>query len=68
MAEKSDVEASFNFAFADTLDAGRTEMNRLLKALPEDAYFCSEDVLAIALLRPFRITVFRSLGTQGSSA
>ncbi|MDV7143341.1 LacI family DNA-binding transcriptional regulator [Tropicimonas sp. TH_r6] len=41
---------SHSFAGAYSFDAGRAEMQRLLKADPAEAYFCGDDVLSIGAL------------------
>ncbi len=44
------VEANFSFAQAYSFEAGRAEMNRLLKMPTAEAYFCGDDVLSIGTL------------------
>ena len=44
------VKHSHSFADAYSFDAGRTEMQRLLNSVPQEAYFCGDDVLSIGAL------------------
>lgn len=44
------IQSSFSYASAYSFDAGRTEMLRLLKSNPQEAYFCGDDVLSIGAL------------------
>jgi DNA-binding LacI/PurR family transcriptional regulator len=44
------ISLSHSFATTYTFDAGRTEMTRLLKTRPAEAYFCGDDVLSIGAL------------------
>lgn len=44
------IEFSYSFASAYSFEAGRREMQRLLKAKPAQAYFCGDDVLSIGAL------------------
>ena len=44
------VRATTSFARAYSFEAGRTEMSRLLKSTPAQAYFCGDDVLSIGAL------------------
>ncbi|WP_187430858.1 Ribose operon repressor [Roseobacter fucihabitans] len=45
-----EIDSSSSFAEAYSFDAGRTEMLRLLKSDPAEAYFCGDDVLSIGVL------------------
>ena len=44
------VTPSISFAGAYSFEAGRAEMARLLRAAPDEAYFCGDDVLSIGAL------------------
>lgn len=44
------IKFSYSFAGAYSFEAGREEMQRLLKAGPVEAYFCGDDVLSIGAL------------------
>lgn len=49
------VSLTKGFASAYSFDAGRTEMLRLMEAVPlPDAYFCGDDVLTIGVLSALR--------------
>ena len=50
LAEHPDVATTVSYANAYTFDAGRAEMERLLKARPAEAYFCGDDVLSVGAL------------------
>ncbi len=50
IGKHKNVELSYSYADNYTFAAGRTEMARLLKAGPADAYFCGDDVLSIGAL------------------
>jgi DNA-binding LacI/PurR family transcriptional regulator len=50
MASHTDIAVSVSYASAYSFDAGRTEMARLLKSSPAEAYFCGDDVLSIGAL------------------
>lgn len=51
LASHSGITVSTSFASAYSFDAGRAEMQRLLKAQPPaEAYFCGDDVLSIGVL------------------
>ena len=41
------IKVNCSFADAYTFEAGRTEMNRLLRKKPAEAYFCGDDILSI---------------------
>lgn len=45
-----EITVTHSFATAYSFDAGRTEMLRLLKEEPAEAYFCGDDVLSIGAL------------------
>lgn len=47
---RSDVTVSASYAEAYTFDAGRAEMQRVLRDNPAEAYFCGDDLLAIGAL------------------
>ncbi len=49
-ADAAGATASHSFAGAYGFEAGRTEMDRLLRAPHAQAYFCADDVLAIGAL------------------
>ncbi len=49
-----DVSATESFAAAYSFDAGRSEMMRLIKAGPAEAYFCGDDVVAVGALSAIR--------------
>jgi DNA-binding LacI/PurR family transcriptional regulator len=64
----SDVAVSHSFAEDYTFDAGRAEMQRLLRADPADAYFCGDDVLSIGALSAIAdagLSVPRDIGIVG---
>ncbi len=44
------MSCSYSFADAYSFNAGRTEMLRLLRGAPAEAYFCGDDVLSIGAL------------------
>ncbi len=44
------INHTHSFAEAYSFEAGRKEMQRLLKSNPQDAYFCGDDVLSIGAL------------------
>lgn len=44
------VKTSFSFADAYSFDAGRREMQRLLRGRHAEAYFCGDDVLSIGAM------------------
>lgn len=44
------IAVSASYASAYTFDAGRAEMQRLLREPPADAYFCGDDLLAVGAL------------------
>lgn len=50
LAAHSGIEVSTSHAEAYSFDAGRIEMQRLLRATPAEAYFCGDDVLSIGAL------------------
>lgn len=50
LAQHANVTATSSFADNYSFDAGRTEMRRLLKDTPAQAYFCGDDVLSIGAL------------------
>ena len=45
-----DIVVSHSFAAGYTFDAGRAEMQRLLRGSPAEAYFCGDDVLSIGAM------------------
>jgi DNA-binding LacI/PurR family transcriptional regulator len=49
-ARRPGLEMTHSFASAYTFDAGRVEMQRLLRDPPAQAYFCGDDVVAIGAL------------------
>lgn len=62
------VTATSSFADAFSFDAGRSEMARLLRANPAEAYFCGDDVLAIGALAAAQeagLSVPGDLGVMG---
>ena len=50
IAAQKNVSCTTSFATAYSFEAGRTEMLRLLKSKPAQAYFCGDDVLSIGAL------------------
>ena len=46
----SNVEMTVSYASNYSFDAGREEMQRLLRSAPAEAYFCGDDVLSIGVL------------------
>jgi len=50
MAKHPEIKMTASFADQYTFEAGRTEMMRLLKDDPAEAYFCGDDVLSIGAL------------------
>jgi len=59
---------SHSFAAAYSFDAGRDEMARLLRAPPQEAYFCGDDVLSIGALSAINdagLKVPRDIGIIG---
>ncbi|SFR06513.1 LacI family DNA-binding transcriptional regulator [Poseidonocella sedimentorum] len=48
------IKVSYSFAGAYSFDAGRSEMLRLLKGQPAEAYFGGDDVLSIGALSAIR--------------
>ncbi len=44
------IEVTCSFADGYTFDAGRAEMQRLLRSTPAEAYFCGDDVLSIGAM------------------
>ncbi len=49
-AAHAGVDVRHSFAPAYSFDAGRDEMDRLLDATPQEAYFCGDDVLSIGAM------------------
>ena len=45
-----DIEMTQSFADAYSFKAGRSEMSRLLKSNPQEAYFCGDDVLSMGAM------------------
>ncbi|MEM6371715.1 MAG: LacI family DNA-binding transcriptional regulator [Pseudomonadota bacterium] len=50
LSQMPDISVRYSFASAYSFDAGRREMQRLLKDTPAQAYFCGDDVLSIGAL------------------
>lgn len=50
IAKHPHVRQNHSFAGAYSFEAGRTEMQRLLKGQLQEAYFCGDDVLSIGVL------------------
>ncbi|MEM1074643.1 MAG: LacI family DNA-binding transcriptional regulator [Pseudomonadota bacterium] len=50
LRDTSGVDYSESHATAYSFDAGRSEMQRLLRCPPAEAYFCGDDVLSIGAL------------------
>ena len=50
MARYPKVKTSYSFADEYSFEAGRAEMQRLLKSDTAEAYFCGDDVLSIGVL------------------
>ncbi|PPB79487.1 DNA-binding LacI/PurR family transcriptional regulator [Albidovulum inexpectatum] len=68
MREHPDIDVSISYAAAYSFDAGRAEMQRLLKAGPAQGYFCGDDVLSIGALSAIRdagLNVPRDIGIIG---
>ena len=53
------INHSHSFADAYSFDAGRKEMQKLLKSVPQEAYFCGDDVLSIGALSAIEDTALR---------
>ncbi len=49
-SHKPKIKVTRSFASAYSYEAGRVEMNRLLRTTPAEAYFCGDDVLSIGAL------------------
>ena len=67
-AARGDVTASTSFADAYSFDAGRAQMQQVLKAGPAQAYFCGDDVLscgAISALETAGLRVPEDVGIIG---
>jgi len=58
-ARHNRVRADHSFAGTHSFEAGRTEMLRLLKRPPAEAYFCGDDVLAIGAISAIRSSGLR---------
>jgi DNA-binding LacI/PurR family transcriptional regulator len=54
LAEVAGVEVSVSYAGAYTFDAGRAELQRLLRGPRAEAYFCGDDLLAVGALSAIR--------------
>lgn len=54
LADHPGIEVRVSYASAYSFDAGREEMQRLLKSTPAEAYFCGDDVLSIGALSAIR--------------
>ena len=65
LAPHSDVTVTISFAEAYSFDAGRTEMARLLKSTPMEAYFCGDDVLSIGALSAIQSSGLKVPGDIG---
>ncbi|MGJ8623821.1 MAG: LacI family DNA-binding transcriptional regulator [Yoonia sp.] len=68
LSDYEDVSVSYSFAEDYTFDAGRAEMQKLLKADPAEAYFCGDDVLSIGALSAIAdagLSVPRDIGIVG---
>jgi DNA-binding LacI/PurR family transcriptional regulator len=50
LADRPGITVSLSHARAYTFDAGRSEMARLLRSEPAEAYFCGDDLLAIGAM------------------
>ena len=50
LAAHRDIKVTYSFADAYSFDAGRREMQRLLKGSPAQAYFCGDDVLSVGAI------------------
>jgi DNA-binding LacI/PurR family transcriptional regulator len=50
VARTAAMSASASYAAAYTFEAGRAEMQRLLADAPAEAYFCGDDLLAVAAM------------------
>jgi len=50
VASGQNIEMTHSFAEAYSFKAGRSEMSRLLKSNPQEAYFCGDDVLSMGAM------------------
>lgn len=50
LAKHPEINVTHSYAGAYTFQAGRTEMQRLLKSKPQEAYFCGDDALSVGAL------------------
>lgn len=50
VGKHKEIHFTHSYAEAYTFEAGRTEMRRLLKSGPSQAYFCGDDVLSMGAL------------------
>jgi DNA-binding LacI/PurR family transcriptional regulator len=50
LADHPQISVSESYAAEYTFDAGRAEMQRLLKEAPAEAYFCGDDLVAVGAL------------------
>jgi len=68
LAKHPDIQVTHSFASAYSFEAGRAEMQRLLKAGHQEAYFCGDDVLSIGALSAIKdagLTVSGDIGIIG---
>jgi DNA-binding LacI/PurR family transcriptional regulator len=68
LAQHPQIGISVSYADQYTFDAGRAEMQRLLRFPPAEAYFCGDDLLAIGALSAVReagLTVPDDIGLIG---
>lgn len=54
MREHPGIEVTVSYASAYSFEAGRAEMQRLLRSGPAQGYFCGDDVLSIGALSAIR--------------
>ncbi len=68
LAGRPGISVSHSFAEAYSFDAGRREMQRLLRFPPAEAYFCGDDVLSIGAMSAIsdhRLSVPGDIGIIG---
>lgn len=68
LTARSDVAVTVTYCEDYTFDAGRNEMQRLLRERPAEAYFCGDDLLAIGAMSAIRdhgLDVPRDIGLIG---
>lgn len=69
LARRRDVELAVSYAEAYSFDAGRAEMQRLLRqGKPAEAYFCGDDILSVGVMSALAdagLQVPRDVGVLG---